>query len=138
MKAQRRITRAQKDGLRYEREVQTMLQTLFPEVELSTWWSFLDCGQFRLCQTDAVLFTPHLTTIFEVKRRHTPDAWWQLHELYRPVLQSFRPGRPINLVEICGSFDPLIVVPAEMDRVECLQEWVSRPQDSVGVVTWTP
>lgn len=132
---QGRFSAAQKKGLVFEDRVKKGLGKIFPEIELGPWWAYWDNSQ-RICQTDAVLFVGTLTVIFEIKQQHSVDAWWQLRHLYRPVLDAYRPGRTINLVEICGTFDPSVSFPEPIEKIDNLESWVVRPQECFGVFKW--
>lgn len=110
------------DGLRYERRV---LEKISAEVGgagglvPSQWFSFLDGagGQRRYCQIDGFSFDlcKGTITIYEIKLRHTHDSWWQLTQLYEPVLRAFFPSNvwTYRLIEICRWFDPATYYPVK-------------------------
>jgi len=118
------FTRAQKDGLRYEKkaleylgkllhDAKDKIFTLYP----SPWIMFKtkhdDGKQIRFCQPDAVLISNDASQIIlcEIKYQHTSDAWRQLRLLYEPVLKFMYPRATIACVEICKWFDPHIQFP---------------------------
>lgn len=110
----KRPNAAQKVGLRYEAEFHKFARamslgkyTTFEHHQLS----FQDDTGWRACRPDGVLMVGGTLYIFEVKIRHTTDAWWQLHHLYKPVLQIVFPKLPIVCIEVCRSFDPMVDFP---------------------------
>ena len=105
-------------GVRYEREVQDYLSLLVlgrPEVQLwhGPWIEFWEKAGKRWCQPDAVLVHEESRTgiIVEVKYQHCADAWFQLKELYYPVLRVLFPQITFGLVEIVHWHDPSIQFP---------------------------
>lgn len=115
------LTRAQKEGLRYEKKVHEYLQSLLLraqdtnyELKLSPWIMFKASSdsfkRIRFCQPDAVLVSRDNLRIIlcEIKYQHTNDAWKQLRLLYEPVLRHIYPLASIACVEICKWFDPHI------------------------------
>lgn len=115
------FTRAQKEGLRYEKKVHEYLQKLLEkeksendELKISPWVMFKtlhDSGErIRFCQPDAVLISTEKRklTIFEIKYQHTNEAWKQLRLLYEPVLSFMFPSFSVSCLEICRWFDPHI------------------------------
>lgn len=113
------LTRAQKEGLRYEKKAHDYLKDLLLankdqnfEIKISPWIIFR-CGndprtRIRFCQPDAVLISNDKSKIIltEIKYQHTSDAWRQLRLLYEPVLKFMFPFSSIACVEICRWFDP--------------------------------
>lgn len=67
----------------------------------------------RWCQPDGLLIVPEHSKIVvaEIKLRHCSEAWFQLFELYIPVVQVLFPSWLIVGVEICKWFDPASSVP---------------------------
>ena len=113
------FTRAQKEGLRYEKKVQEYLQKLLIdakdtnyELKLSPWIMFRQgtdpSRRIRFCQPDAVLISKDYSriSIIEIKYQHTNEAWKQLRLLYEPVLKFIYPSSSIACLEICRWFDP--------------------------------
>lgn len=108
-------------GIRYEREVHELLELHClgkPEfvLKLGPWLEFTDRSGRRWCQPDALLLSTQRKEclICEIKYQHTPDAWWQLTQLYQPVLAVALPGYTFGLVEIVHWFDPLIQWPEQV------------------------
>lgn len=111
-------------GIRYEREVKEFLSLYAlgrPEIRFldGPWIEFQDDSGRRWCQPDGVLANAgeKIVTIAEVKYQHTSDAWWQLKQLYLPVLRVLYQGYRFRLLEIVHWFDPLTVWP---ERVICV------------------
>jgi hypothetical protein len=75
--------------------------------------------------------------IFEIKSQHMPEAWWQLEQLYRPVLRARRPLCPIVCVEVCRSYDPAMPFPAEFRLLSSIDEILDNPiVTSLAVLPW--
>ena len=105
-------------GVRYEREAQEFLSLYAlgrAEIEYCNgpWMEFSDKSGRRWCQPDALLIDRRKKDclICEVKYQHTSDAWWQLKELYLPVLRVALPGFQFRLLEIVHWYDPLTAWP---------------------------
>lgn len=115
-------TEAQKGGVRYEIKAQRWLEKNLPGYQASRQFTFRDEGGFRSIIPDGYLLYDDMIdtrmTIFEIKSRHTSDAWWQLEKLYKPVLKEWLKSqgrRPvIRLVEVCRSFDPAVNFPTKV------------------------
>lgn len=113
------FTRAQKEGLRYEKKAHEYLKDLLVdsqdqnyELKISPWIMFKTkqdpFQRIRFCQPDAVLISSDSSRIIlcEIKYQHTNEAWKQLRLLYEPVLKFIYPLSSIACVEICRWFDP--------------------------------
>src|SRR5262245_3313723 len=105
-------TQAQKRGIRYERKVSWRLLELY---ELSyipaLWFMYHSRGRIRYCQFDGLLVLAErkVLAIVECKYQHTADAYWQLSNVYVPVLRSFLGrGNPYSIAtcEVVKWFDP--------------------------------
>ena len=134
-----RYTNAQKNGRRYEKKIGTRLLSALPSIELSPWFEFdSSLGLGRLCQPDAILVGEKELTIFEIKYSHCLEAFWQLSDLYYPVLSSFVDHPNIRLVEIVRSFDPSIQFPIPINLHLDLDSILSMPfaSDRIHVLPW--
>lgn len=105
-------------GVKYEAAVQKHLRALYGEFYLPGPWIYF-CGadgRLRYCQPDGILFDFQRGRIIicEIKLRHTPQAWYQLYEVYKPVLQKMFPGHlwSIRCMEICKWYDVATAFPA--------------------------
>ena len=94
----------------------------------------------HICQPDALHFDLKRgrLTIFEVKHAHTVDAWWQLKELYRPVVRAMFPQRlwKIRLVEIVRYYDADAYFPQPYSLIPDL--FHPLPEEEIGVFIWRP
>lgn len=122
-------------GIRYERKVLDHLEETNPLPLLrSPWVEFGEEGSNRprWCQPDGILLDPWegKATLLEVKYQHTAAAWWQLHELYLPVVSHFLPGWSLSLVEVCKWFDPAISFPTRPAMLPTLE---AARQEILGV-----
>lgn len=127
---------ARKLGLRYEEKILGLLAFRFPkELRRSPWIEFWNAKGKRFCQPDALIFLPSHIVIVEVKRIHTSNSYYQLAEIYRPVLSSMFPGTDIQLVEVCSSFDPALSYPGPMEMLEDIEDRTRSPL-AIGVLPW--
>jgi len=140
-KRQRRSGR-RAQGVRYEKKVHEYLAAVYPdEYVASPWIYFQESGadRPRWCQPDGLLFDLQkgIITIVEVKYQHTSDAWWQLTQLYRPVLEKIFPLTlwQMQCVEVVKWYDPATVFP---ERVALLEEPTERLKSGFGVHIWKP
>jgi hypothetical protein len=106
--------------MRYEREAKEWL-SLFalgdPTLTFreGPWLEYEDKSGRRYCQPDGLLVWAGAkrATILEIKYQHTSDAWYQLKQLYLPVLRVAMPGYSFGLLEIVHWFDPATPWPEE-------------------------
>jgi hypothetical protein len=104
-------------GIRYEEDVLKHLARNLGEGFLAKPW-FCYQGEFRpypaYCQLDG-LFLPRREEepliLFEAKYRHTADAFFQIENIYRPVVQAVFPGRDIEVVEVVRWYDAAVEFP---------------------------
>lgn len=107
-------------GLKYEAKVQLQLQERFGLRYIpGQWWKYftaLGDGP-SYAQTDGILLDParKLCVLFEVKYSHTTEAYWQVENLYVPLLQRFlrNTDYKIAAVEVCKWFDPCTPFPVK-------------------------
>lgn len=128
-------------GIRYEKLVQEALELwclLQPKLELKMgpWLEFTDKSGKRWCQPDVLLVdkAEKVCLVAEVKYQHTPDAWWQLTQLYEPVLAVAMPGFRFKLLEIVHWFDPAVQWPATI----CFVPAISSDWEGVGTYIYNP
>lgn len=108
------------DGIRYEKRVQAHLATLFPHAYLpSPWLRFRVDGQWRWCQPDGLIFDLDRGRIIcvEIKYSHTEAAWWQVRQLYLPVLRLCFPEThwKFECCEIVRWYDPATFFPEPVE-----------------------
>jgi len=92
----RRYTGKRAEGVRYEKKVQAYLMELYPDTYVpGPWLLFRAEGgtKWRWCQPDGILIDEvrGIITCIEVKYSHTSNAWWQVRQLYQPVLEHIFP-----------------------------------------------
>ena len=135
----RRYTGRRGQGVRYERKVHEYLAQLAGPAYLpSQWFRFGVAGEARWCQTDGLILDARkgLATILEIKYQHTPDAWFQLRELYEPVVRFCLGNHwDLRLVEVVKWYDPTTFFP---ERIAMCADPLSPPSGRVGVHIWAP
>lgn len=93
----------------------------------------------RWCQPDGLYIDLRagIVTIVEIKLKHTDAAWFQLHELYAPVVGRCFGTALWNLrfCEIVRWYDPSIPFPGRHYLRPRIEE--TRPGET-GVVIWSP
>lgn len=105
------------------------------------WVEFIDgpSGERRWCQPDGLLIEIRRgrITVLEAKYTHTELAYYQLFDLYIPVMQSLFPRALWTFVgcEICARYDPATIVPAKV--VLCRNLVDLSPKD-FSVHIWSP
>lgn len=98
-------------GIRYERKVHDWLRDRYSIYFDSQWFRFFAGAALRWCQCDGLIIDPHSgrITIVEVKYQHTFDAWYQLFELYLPVVQvAFGPMWTVSCCEVVKWYDSAV------------------------------
>lgn len=109
-------TASQKKGLAYERKVlrhyvETFELRFFP----SQWIVYGSGGKTHWAQLDGLLLLedPARVVILEVKLSHTAQAYWQVENLYRPLVQYLfrRSNRRVCAVEITKWYDCAVAFP---------------------------
>lgn len=130
---------AQRAGVRYEELVREHLLLLFKgDYRPSPQIRFTSDGESRMCVPDGVLIREPVAFVFEIKSRHTDQAWWQLRRLYAPVVAELPFIRRVVCIEVCRSFDPAVEWPEEFTRCYDLPFFVSDPWKDLGVFVWNP
>lgn len=107
---------AQAKGIRYEVRAHHHFSELHGVFYLpSQWYEFNTRDGPRWCQTDGLIFEPHLglIVVLEMKYNHSSLSWWQLFELYLPVVRrAFSKNWTLAGCEIVKWFDPAVKGPA--------------------------
>lgn len=129
-----------KKGRDYERAAVRHISELYPGLFVPhPWIHVVDQEGPRWVQPDGLLIRPMegMVTIVEFKLKHTPTAWFQLTELYRPVVEWLFPRDlwTIRLCEVCRWYDPSIFFPGEANLRPKLEEVKA---NEVGVYIWCP
>lgn len=129
------LSASQRAGMRYERKVHEHFAGLWGEAyERSPVFSFFDANGKRFCIPDGILRIPSGVIVFEIKFQHMPEAWWQLEQLYKPVVNAVE--RSVYLVEVCRSYDPAVPFPCPILLIEDIAEWAVKPTPDFGVYRW--
>jgi hypothetical protein len=131
------MSAAQRAGMRYERKVHDHFASLWGDRYVpSPVFSFYDASGKRFCIPDGLLdLGENRIVVFEIKFQHMPEAWWQLDQLYRPVLKALY--KDVYLVEVCRSFDPATPFPCAIHKIDNIEHYVKGPLRSIfGVYRW--
>jgi hypothetical protein len=134
-----------KKGLKYQRQVQEKLGTIYEGAFTPGQWFRYYVRERRkpqFCELDGLLEFPELSlvVIVEIKLVHTAAAYFQLTNLYRPVLQTFLRGAgdestQIALLELVRWYDPSREFPCVPVKLENIEE--ASPRD-FNVRIWNP
>lgn len=103
---------AQTLGKKYETLVQKELCP-FENYVPNQWIKFHNDRGMQFCQPDGFFkFKDHILLV-EIKLRHSIQAFYQLRDLYSPLLQKYF-DLPVRCVEIVKWFDPLVFWPEKI------------------------
>ena len=126
-------------GLRYERKAQEMLRARFPGTYLAgPWFEFVDRTGRRWCQPDGLIIwkeREHIR-IVEIKYQHTERAWWQLRQLYDPVIRAAFPDYETSLLQVVHWHDPAVSFPENYDLLKDCEGQL--PMNRIGTHIWNP
>lgn len=77
---------------------------------------------------DGLIFSPdyRTVTIVEVKLRHTTDAFFQLHDMYLPIVRRALPGFRVTGLELVLYYDPRLVLPKS-------KAIISHPREAISI-----
>lgn len=130
---------AMKAGLAYEKKVKDLLFRQFNASFCpSQWFCFSnDDDARRYCQTDGLIVQGDQILLVEVKIRWTASAWWQLRELYLPVIRAAFGPKHVALLAVTKTFDPAIHIPEPVEFVEKLQDFEFWSERKVHVHLWS-
>lgn len=136
-----RISVRQKMGIKFEEMLQWRLSDKHWNYVPRPWLQFMRKGEGRLqhCQPDGLMIdvSTGTVTVVEMKLAHTTDAWWQMRQLYVPVLRHmFPPTRwQYRCVTIVRFFDPTIQFPEPLLVIDDVLE---APVKGIGVIIEIP
>lgn len=121
--AKGRHTVAQALGVRYERKAQQFLFHFCKGSYTATPWfcyNLPDNSHWKYCQPDGLFFdfNRNLIVIVEIKRSHTRQAWFQLRNLYEPVVRcTFGSAWQYAVCEVTSFFNPTERFPEKLHFV---------------------
>lgn len=128
-------------GLIYQGQASEHLLQNFPSgATFGQWFKYRLQGVNRdfYCQIDCFIidYSKPKITIVEIKLKHCIDAYYQLFELYLPILQHYY-GKEFEYacVEFVSSFDKAIPMPQSPKLLKRIEE--AHPKD-FSVHIWTP
>lgn len=111
-------TRAQRNGIRFEKKAQEHIEKHYSDYYLpSPWITYQERYSRRVlyAQPDGLLVDPWggYIGIIEIKLKHCELAWWQLKYKYLPLLQHiFDPSMwNFSLIELVRWYDPMLRMP---------------------------
>lgn len=126
---------AQKSGLAFESRVQRALKARWDgDYHVGPRLHFSDDSGDRFCIPDGILLRGGRALLVEVKSQHMPEAWWQLRQLYQPVLQQRY--REVSVLEICRIYDPHTPFPETVMLVIDLEDATHLVPRNFGVMPW--
>ena len=120
-------------GLKYEAKVHDYLLDRFGiRYFPSQWWAYAEGDRTHHCQTDGILIDERSKrlVLFEVKLSHTPTAYWQMENLYIPILQRWlraTPGWIFCTIEVVKWYDCAVACPRRPRLIERIED--ARPGD---------
>lgn len=132
---------AKLSGLAYEKRAQQYLEERFNGLYIRGPWIAYKLRhekQVRFCQPDGIYFNfPQLYVgIIELKLKHTAEAYWQIKNLYEPLLRKiFSEHFTFRAIEMCKWFDGTDYFPCEPIMVNDLELF---PKNGFGVHIWRP
>lgn len=133
---------SRRQGLLYEERAHGHFRERYGSAYVpGPWFRFQTSGTdaIRWCQPDALLFQPFLgrIVVLEYKLSHNPDSWWQLRNLYEPVLSRAFPPQLWQLVlcEVTKWYDPAISFP---EKVSLAADPLSAAPGRFHVHIWKP
>lgn len=122
-----KYTGVRQAGICFERKVGKLLEKVFGiQVVHNPWIEYEDVvSGVRSCCPDYLIIDvmKGVVTVVECKLSHTPSAWYQLNEVYFPVIQALFPGWVIRGLEVCKNY-VRVNYPAEIQFVyDLLGPW---------------
>jgi hypothetical protein len=127
---------AKRAGIKYERDFSLMMSNSHPTYFPSQWVHFENETGWHWCQVDGILALPDagILLVFECKLKHTYRSFYQLHDLYLPVLQFVFPHLKLVPITVVRHYDPAIYYPAKVKLMQDLHDYPSANQ--IGVYLW--
>jgi hypothetical protein len=135
------LSGARRDGVRYEAKFHSYARArwggLYRTFQSHAFrFRCADETESRLAVPDGVLELSSRLVLFECKLRHCSISYFQLTELYAPLLMAYK-YKPVTCIEVCKHYDPQTVYPKHgIVTPSDLDEW-NGPEE-VGVCLWKP
>jgi hypothetical protein len=133
-------TTAQTQGLRYEAKVCRAAEKSFRLFMPQLAFQFIAKHDKGLAIPDGIILNESLTaiTVVEIKLRHTADGWFQLNNLYYPVVKKAFPQLKVYLLEVTTFADLTAELPGKAELVTSVNDWVNGEKEckSFGVYSW--
>jgi hypothetical protein len=139
--AERRYHGAKGRGKAYEKRGLEYLANRYGAFFLPhPWFAYEETGSSKTlwAQPDGLLFNipKGRVTIFELKLKHTADAWWQLRKKYEPLLHTWLEGHyHIEVCEMVQWYDGTAEFP---ENVLLTPEPQDLTKGTLGVFIWHP
>ena len=113
-------------GLKYETSVHKKLERKYgPSYVAGPWYCYKHSGEERrkYCQLDGVLDRGlKRFALLEIKYSHCPESYFQLTNLYLPIMRFLWPGYSFSLIEVVKWYDPAVVFPVPITLLPKLHE----------------
>jgi hypothetical protein len=120
-------TQAQRRGVLYERKVHQRLHDEYGLHYISgQWFTYFSGDQKKFCQIDGILLNEERKNLLicEVKYSHTSLAYWQVENLYVPLMREYLRGSDwtVAVCEIVKWYDPAVAFPVRPVLRESLRD----------------
>lgn len=127
---------AKAEGIRFEKQIVKSLEEKYPGFISALPFIFSTPYNPRsVCIPDGLLVDKDEVVVVEIKLRHTMDAWFQLRQLYEPVIKKALRRERIRLVEVCKWYVPETKFPEKYEPVQTMEEFLGS-REEFGVVIW--
>ena len=111
-------------GITFEKNMGSFLRKKFKGKVLSNVWiGYESFGEVRVCSPDHLIIDVEsgFITIVECKLTHIGTAYYQMVNLYLPVLKALFPGFELRGIEFCKNFDRSVSYPVGINLVRELR-----------------
>lgn len=113
-------------GVKYEWKVHDRLREEYGlNYWCGLWLSYFAGERVRYCQLDGLLLLPEKRqlVVVEVKYSHCTEAYWQLENLYLPIVRCWMKNSKLQIAtaEVVKWYDPAVVYPRKPTLVEELE-----------------
>lgn len=126
-----------KAGKDYETQAFEELARRYPnEFQIAPWIKFVDSRGERWCEPDGLLHFRDTVVIVEVKIKHSARAWFQLFEVYLPLIKFLHPDKRVTCVEFTQWCDPATPYPGQYHLCPNLKVTQDPPYTNIHI--WRP